>query len=218
MVEDAVNRLEKKIRTWHMPYPIRKDRIHTLIKSLKARLMAIKYSYLPVELLIKSDDIKELMALSKELANLILPPKGLKLETKYHLHLAELKYSLLQLIGLRQRFLLGEENRPEYSIDIIGVEIVTVMKHPRSNKLFITKAGTEKYSFTVVTNLAEIKQGDIRAVAILPPIELMGIVSEAMYCSGIIPSSYKGKRVPLKYIDSKGLNNKVMEVINKLRK
>jgi len=36
--------------------------------------------------------------------------------------------------------MLGEDNKPLYAVDIEGVEIVNVYRHPRAEKLYITKA------------------------------------------------------------------------------
>lgn len=197
VAEDALRRLESRVRSWGMPYPLNRSVAESLLSKVRSLLMSIKYSYLPLNYLLSSQQLKELASLTKELSKYLLPPPNFRVSGESaKLALAEIKYSLLILLGLRSRLALGEENLPEYGVDVIGVEVVTVSKHPRADKLWVLKVGTEKFSLTVITNIPNVKKGEVRAVAILPPINLHGVISEAMIVSDPIPNEYRGRRPP----------------------
>ncbi len=218
VAEEAIQRLEKRVKTWGLPYPTNKNKVLELVHDIRSNLLRMKYSFLPGELLVESNEIKVLEEKTRELAGLLLP-RGISLpkQTRIQFMVAELKYCLWTLLGLRNRFLRGEDNKPEYAVDIIGVEIVSVQKHPEARSLWILKAGTEKYGFTIITNIVGIKKGEIRGVVILPPAEFMGVVSEAMIATDPLPLEYKGKPVPYDKIHLSEIRNKVEEIIRSLR-
>ncbi len=214
VAEDAVNRIEKRVKVWNLPYPLNKGLALEKVRALRSAFMRVKYSFLPVDMLLESDALKELESAAQELARLVLPPRGTRIENESHkLAVAELRYSLWTLLGLRSRLALGEESRPEYAVDIIGVEIGSVEKHPRAERLWILKAGTERFSFTVVTNLSNVKKGEIRGVAILPPAVFYGVISEAMICTDPISPELKGKRIPLELIHRAEIINAVEAIV-----
>lgn len=213
MAENALLRLESRIRVWNLNYPIHKNKALELIRKAKTHLNAVKYSYLPLSYLLRNDDVIQLGLVGKELAKEILPPKGVEVPQKNRLHVAELKYALVQLVGLRARMALGEENLPEYAVDIIGVEVVSVLKHPSAKNLYVTRAGTPQYGFNIITNIRDIKKGEVRAVAVLPPQEFFGLVSEAMYCSDPLPKEYVGKRPPSELVHVKEVAAIVEQVV-----
>jgi len=216
VAEDAVRRIENRVNVWGLPYALNKPLALGAVKRLRSALMSIKYSYLPLDALLEMDQLRILEEASRELAGLILPPKGVKVEGEAHrLAVAELKYSLSVLMCLRSRLLLGEENRPEYAVDVLGVEVAVVERHPSAGGLLVTKAGTESYAFTIVTNIRSLKKGEVRAVAVLPPRVFYGVVSEAMYVSDPLPREYKGKRVPGNLIYLKELVNSVNSIVGR---
>jgi predicted RNA-binding protein with EMAP domain len=217
LVKDAVERLEKIVRVWNLNYPIHKSKVTELIKKAKGEVDSLLYSYLPLTYLLKHNALRTLFELGERLAQELLPPKGTLLDRKTRFYVAEIRYALLQMINLRPRLLLGEENQPENAVDIVGVEIASVSKHPNASKLFITKAGTQKFGLTIVTNIGNIKKGEVRAAAILPPKEFFGVVSEAMYCSGPIPKDFMGKRPPSNLLDVKAIASEVEAVLRKGR-
>ena len=219
VAEEALNRIEQRIKTWSLPYPLNKIQALEIVKSIRSTLMKLKYSFLPVDMLIKMSEFQELEQRTKELASMVLPPKSVKIDTvSQRLIVSELKWALSILLGLRSRVALGEENLPEYAIDIIGVEIGYVEKHPKAKKLWITKAGTESFTFTIVTNIPNIRRGEVRGAAILPPTTFFDVVSEAMFCTDPLDASYKGKRIPRELIHRAEIINVVESIVRGVRK
>jgi len=219
VAEDAVNRLENRVRVWSLPYPLNKGLALEMVRRLRSSLMRVKYSYLPLEMLLGFDALKELEEVARELAKVLLPPKGVRVEGEAQkLALAEIRYSLSILLGLRARLALGEENRPEHAVDIVGVEVGFVEKHPRADRLWIAKVGTERFSLTVVTNIPSVRKGEVRGVAILPPTAFFGVVSEAMFCTDPLPPELKGRRIPSKYLHLAEVINAVESIVKRVRR
>ncbi len=217
MAEDALRRLDRRVRCWNLSYPIHKGRALSIIKELNACLQAVKHSYLPLQYLLKYEPLLRLGELARKLSAEVLPPRGVRVEGRSKLLLAELKYSLLQLINLKGRLALGEENLPDRAVDIVAVEVVSVMKHPSADRLLVTKAGTERFGLTIVTNILGLKKGEVRAAALLPPQEFFGVVSEAMYCSDPLPKELLGRRPSRDVIHVNEVARVVESVVRELR-
>ena len=215
LIKEAVSILESIVHMWNLNYPIHKNKALKLIKSARRLTDKILYSYLPLDYLLKNDSLAELSSLAKALAKELLPPKGVPINIKSKELVAEIRYSLLQMINLKSKLMLGEDNKPEYAVDIVGVEIVSVRKHPKASKLLITKGGTPSYSFTIVTNLMDVRKGEVRAAAILPPKNFFGVISEAMYCSNPIPKVWIGKRPDPDLVNTKEVAVIVEEIIKR---
>jgi len=218
LLEDAIDRLTMRIKNWSLPFPINKGRLENLVKNAKNTVYRVKYSFLPANALLNSPDVIELERLGKQLyreifENFDAMKTRAKLTVKQKLVIAEIKYCLWMILGFRRRLKHGDDNFPEYAVDVLGVEILSVQKHPSANNLKILKAGTEKFGFIIITNIKNIRSGEIRAVAILPPREFMGIISEAMIVSEPLDRSMKGRFVPYSIINLNELRSKVIELL-----
>ena len=214
VAENAIARLEKILRQKGLPYPHRKEKALDILSKIRSNLMAVKYSFMSSNLLLTYPPLKEIPKQTMELAREIAPPKMFKPKSIGEKHLlSEMKYCLRVLAGLPLRIRLGDENKPEYAVDILAVEIFSIMKHPKASNLKITKAGTEKEGFTIITNIQNLRKGEIRAAAILPPIVLFDELSDAMYCSEPLPKELKGKRPPSSMIHSKEISTKIEEIL-----
>ncbi|MCE4600266.1 MAG: tRNA-binding protein [Desulfurococcales archaeon] len=202
VAEDAVNRLERRLRQWGLPWPFNRGKALESLERARKTLLKLKYSYLPVDMVLESQELKTIVESAREIADTVMPKTSYKLEGSKALAFAEIRYALLILIGLPSRISLGEANHPEYAVDVVGVEVTRVEPLPRSDKLKLTRASAGTAVFTIVTNLDDIRVSDVRAAAILPPVEFSGVVSEAMYSSDPIDKRYIGKRVPRSLLSS----------------
>lgn len=95
--------------------------------------------------------------------------------------IAKIKFFTITIIGLRHRLELGEINDPIIGIDIQTGLISSLGKHNRSDKLLICNVNLGDRAATVVTNDLTIKDGNMVAVAMLPPAVFMGVTSEGMF-------------------------------------
>ncbi len=214
MAEYALSRLKQRVRQWGMPWPLNKSKALEIIESLERDVKKLRYSYLPPDLLLESETLKELTSKSKELATLVLPKQQVKMEQKHRLALSEIKWALLILIGLPNRIKLGTANHPVYAVDVVGVEVTRVTPLEGTDNLKVTRASTGSIVFTIVTNIQDIKPGEVRAAALLPPVEFHGVISEAMYSSDPLPRELIGKRVARKYLSGE-LSGKILSILGK---
>lgn len=212
--EDAVTRLSRRIRQWGMPWPFNRSRALEHLEEVKRSLLKIKYSYLPVDLILESEELKMIVEGARRLKEELLPQTVPRLEAGKALALAEIKYALLILLGLPNRIKLGEQNHPEYAVDIVGVEVTRVARLEGSERLKVTRASAGRAVFTIVTNIQDLRVGEVRAAALLPPAEFMGVVSEAMYSSNPLGREYIGRRVPRRLL-SPGVKGKIISLFGK---
>jgi uncharacterized protein len=95
--------------------------------------------------------------------------------------LSKIKFFLNIIIGLKTRFKMGEIKDPIIGIDIKKGEILSVFSHPRADGLMISNVNLRERVITVVTNDLQVRKGDQVAVALLPPENFMGTISEGMF-------------------------------------
>lgn len=199
VAEHAVDLLEKIVAVKAIPVPTNWGKASVLVREVRGIVKRMRYSFLPATMLARSSDAERLKQVVKDLASLLFPQQWaeeLKRLKKNRLQVAEAKYALRTLYGLPSRLALGDDNNVYYAVDVECVRIVSVEKHPSAKNLFVTHA-TGIYRYVIVTNIADMKRGEVRAAAILPPREFGGIVSEAMYCSDPLGEECNpGKRAP----------------------
>ena len=217
VAEDALGRLEGVVRNRRLSLPVNWGRAQDVLRGIRSRLLRVKYMYLPARQLAALPELREIREMSVELARLLLDKEALRKFRPDPVVVAETRYALRILYGLRNRLLFGDDNNPLYAIDIEGVLVVSVRKHPGADKLYVTKAeGALPYD--IVTNISDIKKGEIRAAAILPPAVIMGVLSEAMYCSGPIPGEYKARRPPEDLIYRDEVVSKIYMIVERLKR
>lgn len=69
--------------------------------------------------------------------------------------------------------------------------------------------------FAVITNLADIKAGQIRAIAVLPPRLILSEVSEAMFCRDPLKDVELGVRPPSNVLHLSEVNAITEEIVRK---
>ena len=199
---DAFERLEKRIRSWILPWSIEKGKAMNALSSIHKDLLKLRYSFLPYRMILGSPELKDLVSEAKLLYSLLFPRESnsVHVSAKGIYAVAEIKYALSILLGLPGRIRLGDDNVPEHAVDILGAEVVEVENLGEGLKR--TRASTGSFALTAVTNISDIKKGQVRAIAILPPVEFEGVVSEAMYASDVISRELIGKRINVGLVDS----------------
>ncbi len=197
VTEDAISRLENIVKTWGLPYPVYKNEALETLRKLRSSFLKVKYSFLPAKMLVFTEDYRRMEKEAGRLKEMLLPRTPQKLQPRQAYRLAEIRYALWILLGLRNRLLLGDENVAEFAVDVVGVEVTSVARHPELEKLYVTRATTGTAVFTIVTNIKDIRVGETRAAALLPPAMFGDVVSEAMYASDPLPEKYRGRRIPL---------------------
>ncbi len=213
MALHAVEVLRRRVAQWGLPWPVRRQEVLGIVGEVKSRLLKVRYSFLPSDMLADSDDVDFVVESARRLASMLLPGQKPRLRGGQELAFAEVRWALSVLAGLRGRILLGESNKPEWAVDVVGVRVVRVEPAPEGEGLKVTRATAGQAAFTIVTNLDEVSVGDVRAAALLPPAVVGGVVSEAMYSSSRLEERYVGRRVPSRLLSSElaGVIRRILE-------
>ena len=161
-----------------------------LAKEMIPEIQAMRYSYVDPRELVETPQMKAL----KEKASGIIEALGgedwhhkfLSLADKSEREkveeaVAKVRFFLNTILGLDKRLALGKINDPVIAVDIKVGEVMSVAKHPNADRLLVTNVNIGDRAITVVTNDLSVKEGNHVAVALLPPANFRGIVSEGMF-------------------------------------
>jgi len=160
ITERAVEDLEDIIIHKKLPYQYPRDKVLEAIKEIKANIMSIKFSFMQAKDLINNPAFNTILANIGLIWSLVKPPERIitSSDTKMKLIISKLKYGIRIIYGLKNRIALGDDNRPEYAIDILGTKVLNVTKHHNADKLKITVVTDTRQSYVIVTNIQEIKK------------------------------------------------------------
>jgi predicted RNA-binding protein with EMAP domain len=155
--------------------PVGRERLDAWIASAESAVMTLTYSYQEPSELAVSDLMKEIVDAASSLEDAIevvltgteAPP----------LLRARIQWCLRTLSGLPAR-LSNPGTTLASGVDIVVVEVKNVA---RTGKLWLTRVGDGTAEYPVVTNMGTIAAGNRHAVAFLPPAEVAGTASEAMF-------------------------------------
>ncbi|ASJ02972.1 tRNA-binding protein [Thermococcus profundus] len=161
-----------------------------LAKEMIPEIQAMRYSYVEPKELVETPQMEAL----KENATGIIEALGgedwhhkfLSLADKNEREkveeaVAKIKFFLNTILNLDKRLSLGKINDPVIAVDIRVGEVMSVAKHPNADRLLVTNVNLGDRAITVVTNDLGVKEGNRVAVALLPPANFRGIVSEGMF-------------------------------------
>ncbi len=214
VAEHALSLLEGIVRSKRIPAPIDWGEAARLLREARGLVKRMRFSFMPATMLARSPDARNLQEVARRLVDVVLPREWverLRGDQRARMPIAEARYAIRTLYTLPARLALGDDNNPLYAVDIECVRIITVSRVKGAERLYVTKAqGTLPY--TIVTNIQGVKQGEVRAAAVLPPRELMGYISEAMYCSKPLQECQVGKRPPLDQVEKGEVTRIVYEI------
>ncbi len=186
VLEDALHRLNevfgnRKLKT-HLEY----GKLLEYLKTAGSLFYEVKYSYQNAELVADLDATTNLVSSIVELEKLYRSAlsSGYKPgSTKEHLAQDDVEYSLRTVKGFRNKLKEFDED-PAYAIDILAVEVTEVSPIKGSKNLTECRCTDGSRIWKIVTNIVDVKAGIILACAVLPPVEMMDVVSEAMFLGG----------------------------------
>ncbi|MHA2305458.1 MAG: hypothetical protein ACXACU_08700 [Candidatus Hodarchaeales archaeon] len=152
-----------------------KAELDSCFKKLESLLMTLKYSYLSLDELRSHPDVNGIQDLAEDIAEAIEPAKQTKSTNKMTLSTIEWAISILGGMDTRLPF---SSNELGTGIDI---RVVRVRNIQQDNKLVQTRAYDDRREYTIMTNLVDIRNNINLAAAFLPPMEVGGKISQAMY-------------------------------------
>lgn len=161
-----------------------------LAKEMIPEIQAMRYTYVDPKELVDTPQMKALKEKAEGIIEalggedwhhkfLSLADKGER--EKVEEAVAKIKFFLNTILNLDKRLSLGKINDPVIAVDIKVGEVMSVAKHPNADRLLVTNVNIGDRAITVVTNDLTVKEGNRVAVALLPPANFRGIVSEGMF-------------------------------------
>jgi predicted RNA-binding protein with EMAP domain len=187
VLEDALRRLNELVGNRRFKMHVEYSKLNEALKQAGSLIYEVKYSYLTApqvaDLEATSKIIDQVASYRTTLENAI-KSSGYKPSTaKDHLTLAEAFYSFRVAEGFKRR-LRVESDEPGLAVDIIAVEVSQVQQVPESKNLSECRCTDGNRIWRIVTNIHGLKPGVRLVCADLPPAEMMGVVSEAMFLGG----------------------------------
>ncbi len=184
--------------------------------EVEKKIVALKYSYLDLESM--QPMLQELKSLMLNLLNSLggnewsRKAKSMGMEEA---RIAQIRFCMNIIYNLDTRLRLPDD--PAYAVDIRLGEVESVWKHPNAEHLKVCNVNVGRL-ITVVTNDLSVKEGEKIPVALLPPVELRGIVSEGMFVgAGEGVSRKEGNVGELPRLSEEELNSVRKEVMRYLR-
>ena len=152
-----------------------KIEINELMKSVESSLMILKYSYLSIEELINHEELINLHKAGELIKKAIKPAKNS--QSTNSLTPALINWGCLILSGLGRRVKISDSQLGSG----VDLKVVRVRNTQKRGDFLLTRAYDDVRAYTILTNIFELRTNQNFAVAFLPPREIDGQLSEAMY-------------------------------------
>ncbi|TFH10860.1 MAG: hypothetical protein E4H14_01770 [Candidatus Thorarchaeota archaeon] len=187
ILEDALRRLNEIVNNRKLRFHIEYSKLVEILQLAGSLFYEVKYSYLPsgqvADLEATNNIVSSLTGFKKKLDDAMKTTGYTATTTKETLTLAEAYYSF-RIVEDFQRKLRNYDDEPGRAVDLLAVEISQTQPVPDSKNLTTCRCTDGSRIWRIVTNLPNVKVGAKLVCAILPPIEMMNIVSEAMFLGG----------------------------------
>jgi predicted RNA-binding protein with EMAP domain len=183
ILEDALRRLNEIVSNRKLKMHIEYSKLGEFLKTAGSLLYEVKYSYTDAPALADADSTQNLVRAIDGFGKVYAAALagGFKPSTaKERLNLAEVDYCLRAISHFQQRLRDYEED-PAHAVDILAVEVSQTDHIPGSSNLTECRCTDGTRRWTIVTNITGVKVGSKLVCAVLPPVEMMGVVSEAMF-------------------------------------
>jgi predicted RNA-binding protein with EMAP domain len=160
------------------------SQLTVILKEVGNLIYEVKYSYVPATQLAESEATKKIVdgfLTFRYVLETAIKMSGYKPTTvKESLSLTDAFYSFHIAENFVDR-LSNYDDDPGNAIDILAVEISQTQPVPDSNNLTECRCTDGSRIWKIVTNIQGLRKGMKLACAVLPPVEMMNIVSEAMF-------------------------------------
>jgi predicted RNA-binding protein with EMAP domain len=172
----ACNLLKKSVKQkTAVPLQVPRDTLPQLVSVCESAVLTLMYMYQEPGALASAAPLSDLAGSVKTIADAY--EKLLASRDDHSLLRATLRWCLRTLQGLPER-LINAGTTLAAGIDLVVVQVRNVAQ---SGGFWKTIVNDGKTDYTVVTNLTGVKTNSKLAVAFLPPREIGGTVSEAMF-------------------------------------
>jgi predicted RNA-binding protein with EMAP domain len=195
VMEDALHRLNDIIGNRKLKFHVEYSKLTDVLQQASGLVYEVKYSYIPAEQVADLEATKKIVEGINVFRNMIeqhVKSTGFKPTTPKENHTqAELSYCFRIIAGFQDRLKCGSDD-PAYAVDILAVEISQAQPVADSKNLTECRCTDGSRIWKILTNIHGLKTGIKFACAILPPVDMMNHISEAMFLGGTpMPQSTK---------------------------
>lgn len=191
---------------------ISRDRLTGPAAACESAVMTLMYMYQEPGALASSEQLTNLAQATKTIAEAY--EKLISSKDDHSLLRANIRWCLRILNGLGDRF--GNSGASlAAGVDLVVVQVKNVAKQGNFLRTIVTD-GVDNY--TVVTNLTGVETDSKLAVAFLPPREIGGTVSEAMFLGGGKRTEAPGTMLSEEQVDAKEAAGILFEEVAKHHK
>jgi predicted RNA-binding protein with EMAP domain len=187
LLEDAIRRLNEAVGSRKLKLHVDYSKLVEMLQLAGSLIYEVKYSYIPAEKIAELEATQNIvngLASFRTILENAIESSGYKPSTvKESLSLADVFYSFRIAENFVKK-LTEFDDDPGNAVDIIAVEISQAQPVQDSKNLTECRCTDGSRIWKIVTNIQNIKPGTKLACAILPPVEMMNIVSEAMFLGG----------------------------------
>jgi len=187
VLEDALRRLSEMVGNRKLKLHVDYSKLGASLQKASSLIYEVKYSYIPAPNVAELEATKNIIGAVSEFQKILeeaIKSSGYKPSTvKETLSLTDAFYSFRVAESLVQK-LQESDDDPGNAVDILAVEVSQAQPIPDSKNLTECRCTDGTRIWRIVTNIQGVKTGKKLACAILPPVEMMGIVSEAMFLGG----------------------------------
>lgn len=182
IAEGIVKQFTNIVQNRKIPLTLNRQKIMTRLSEINSKLKALKWSYKPLEQVLRSKELRDIEINAKEIFDTFpekwedrLASQGLEGKNS----VATLSYIRNYFYSMRERLTKGLSDDFADAIDILCGEIIGIETIDSTNWKCTVTDGQARYN--VVTNIPGVKKGEIIPIAKLPPQIVHGILSEGMF-------------------------------------
>jgi predicted RNA-binding protein with EMAP domain len=187
VLEDALRRLNEMVGNRKLKLHVDFSKLGATLQQAGSLIYEIKYSYVAAPKVAELEATQKIVDCVADFRNILeeaIKTSGYKPATVNEtLSLTDAFYAFRIAEGLIQKLQVSDDE-PGRAVDILTIEVSQVNAVPDSKNLTECRCTDGSRIWKIVTNIQEVKTGTKLACAVLPPVEMMGIVSEAMFLGG----------------------------------
>ncbi|MHA1637139.1 MAG: hypothetical protein ACTSUO_08820 [Candidatus Thorarchaeota archaeon] len=190
ILEDALRIINEIISNRKLKMHIDYAKIGTYLKTAGSLLYEVKFSYIDAPSLADLESTKkivETIATLDEVYEKAISSGYKPTSPKELLAVSEMDYAFRTVESFPDK-LRNKGDDPAYAVDIFVIEVSQVKQIEGSKNLSECRCSDGSRIWKISTNIADVKQGMKLACARLPPVEMMNVVSEAMFLGGEVLS------------------------------
>jgi predicted RNA-binding protein with EMAP domain len=215
-MEDSLHRLNDIIGNRKLKFHTEYSKLVGILQHVGSLVYEVKYSYVSAEQVADLDSTKKIVEGIDTFRKLIeqsIKSTGFKPETPKEIHtIAELFYCFRIVEGFQYR-LRNYSDDPAYAVDLLAVEITQTQPAPDSKNLTECRCTDGSRIWRILTNIQRPKIDTILPCAVLPPVDMMNLISEAMFL-GSTPLPQSTALGKLMNIDSSILDQARAQVLH----